>query len=763
MAKATVRGYASGYNASGISPVDVGIPADAQAGDWLIVQLGLASASVTVATPVGWTLLASGPGIGTRSFYTFARRKESDAAGGTVSFVLSAGASVTWSMAYGPGGVVAPSDWVKRRYPNDVGTLFDYDKRYTYYLETGGTNGGNSTTTRIKGMAVPAGALVLTWSGEATGATETEAQVTLEGATKTYWYGAHATASHIQTHLWGADTYAAAATTPDVLAKYPNVQSSNGAGHQIAIPELVETTPAPTTPGATAFPVTMESGQPFTVQSQVAGAFTRAAGSARSGSFGLGAANNGPHRQALLPDDFRAGPGVRVSGWVRLDHPVGGTPNLAGLVVAGSDVSSEGTFGWQACIDSRNATNPSTAYDNQRGFHLRNSQGQASGSMTPSLLIEHGVWYFIEMDWREKPPLVVARLWREIDGEMKLQGTVQTAMSYLSPAKPQKIGVYAYGGASFDDFKYETVPAAPIKVVESGGVLSSGLLKMSEGVEANPLVPVERFWQVQRGRPISKWFEGGHVPIMAHRGGSANFAEHSARGYTECAILGVDIMEFSVGFTSDGKMFGLHDDTGNRTTPELPANTKPGDLTLAQWLALTQVRPTNGDKRFGRQPYIELKTALDAYLGDFSFMIDCKYGGVAGLNQILDLCDTYPNARDFVTVKYFHTATQLADLARSRGYKSWGYAYFVDVDGTNSVQLSATQAKWDFLGMEYGDAKADGSPSDRSVAAWNIVKSYGKPVFAHIIPSAAVANRALVLGADALQVGNVIDVMASRP
>jgi hypothetical protein len=755
MAKATVRGFAAGFNSAATANIVVAAPADSQTGDWMVVEFVTAGATTTIATPSGWTLLASTISTGSRGFYSFGKRKVANEPDAT--FVQSGTPGATWSMLYGPGGETDFSKWGKTRYPNDVGTLFDYDKRYTQYLASGSTD---STTTRVRGMAVPANSLVLTFMGEATSASETESQISLEGATKAYWFGGGAS-PHIGTHLWGVDTVTTAKTTADAYGRYPNTQNSNGAGHQLAIPELVDVV---VTPGVTAFPVTMEAVNPFTV-GQNPGGFTLAAAAAKNGSQGLQRTSNSSHAQALLPDDFRGGPGVRVSAWVRLDNPAGGTPNLAGIVVAGSTDSAELANGWQAVIDTRNATNGSTSFDNQRGFHLRNSQGAAAASAIPALPIVGSAWYFIEMDWRYKVPLIVARLWREIDGELKLQATISAPTSFLSPDKPQKIGVYSYGAASWDDFNYQVVPSAKIKYVDTDGkTLVDGVLKMPEADSSNPLVPVERFWQVQRGRPISRWFEDGHVACMAHRGGSYNFAEHSARAYTECAILGVDIMEFSVGFTSDNKMFGLHDDTGNRTTPELPANTKPGDLTLDQWLALTAIRPATGDKRFGRQPYIELKTALDAYLGWFSFMIDCKYGGIAGLKLILDLCDTYPNARDWVCIKYFHTAVELARYAKSRGYKSWGYGYFTDVDGTNATQMSATQMEWDFLGMEYGGVAADGvSPSDAAVAAWATVTSYGKPVFAHIVPSVAAANRGLRLGAKALQISNVIDVMASRP
>jgi glycerophosphoryl diester phosphodiesterase len=558
MAKAVVKGYVDGFSSIAGANLPVSIPADVAVGDWMVVHIVLAHATATMTTvPDGWVQVAyTGPNLGTRSAYVFAKRRGTDEPV-TPTWVMSNGNAAVWSMAYGSGGIVDIGSWVKRTYPNDVGTAFGYDKRYTYYLETGGTNGGDAYTTRVRGLPVPAGALVLSLFAEATSAAETDSGITVTGATKTHFgYAVGGSSAHIGTALWAVDAYTAAQTTPDAKAKYPNVQSSNAAGMQLAIPELVETTPNP--------------------------------------------------------------------------NPT--SPSLPGL---GDDEV------------------------------------------------------------------------RYVAGDLQ-------------------------------------IVSGSIKIVENGN-----------------FVDVARIFRFPEGRKVDKWFEGGHIPVMAHRGGSLDWSEHSARGYTECVQLGVDILEISMAKTKDGVWIGIHDQGFDRTTPEL-AGKFPKDLTWDELRAYTQVVPNGGDTKFGRQPYMKAVDLFDAYARSHGIMIDIKYEGVTGLNQILDICDQYPDAKNTFVVKYFHTATQLADAARARGYKSWGYAYFTDVNGTNTTQLSATQAKWDFLGMEYGGANADGTPNDAAKAAWATVLSYGKPVFAHILPDKTTADRAIKLGANALQVSGVRAVMATR-
>ncbi|WP_457826480.1 hypothetical protein, partial [Staphylococcus aureus] len=50
-------------------------------------------------------------------------------------------------------------------------------------------------------------------------------------------------------------------------------------------------------------------------------------------------------------------------------------------------------------------------------------------------------------------------------------------------------------------------------------------------------------------------------------------------------------------------------------------------------------------------------------------------------------------------VKYFYTNTQLADAARARGFKSWGYMYEANL--TDDASWRDKASKWDMLGLEY--------------------------------------------------------------
>jgi hypothetical protein len=245
--------------------------------------------------------------------------------------------------------------------------------------------------------------------------------------------------------------------------------------------------------------------------------------------------------------------------------------------------------------------------------------------------------------------------------------------------------------------------------------------------------------------------------VMAHRGGSRDYQEHSMRGYTQCAIVAADALEFSLARTSDGVYFGLHDDTLNRTTSGLAANYKPGEHTWAEISALTQDLSNRGDTRFTTAPYMKLQDLIDTYGSSHTIFVDPKVIGGTYFNEMITLLKTFKDYKNTFVGKYYHTGTNVADLFSAQGMATWGYSYTGDVTGTNTdgtaytgVRTSATASKWTMLGLEYS----------ASQAAWDQILSIAgsKKVIAHICPTLATAQEGVAKGAKGIQASGINSV-----
>jgi glycerophosphoryl diester phosphodiesterase len=76
--------------------------------------------------------------------------------------------------------------------------------------------------------------------------------------------------------------------------------------------------------------------------------------------------------------------------------------------------------------------------------------------------------------------------------------------------------------------------------------------------------------------------------VVAHRGGAALWAENSITAFRGAIGLGVDLIEFDVHLTRDGKIVVIHDATLDRTT------TGTGPVADHQWSELKELRLKEG-------------------------------------------------------------------------------------------------------------------------------------------------------------------------
>lgn len=224
----------------------------------------------------------------------------------------------------------------------------------------------------------------------------------------------------------------------------------------------------------------------------------------------------------------------------------------------------------------------------------------------------------------------------------------------------------------------------------------------------------------------------------AHRGGSTTWPEMSEYAYDQSVMRGYGALEFSAHRTSDGVWVGSHDPSLNRTsqTTGLPAISTQ---TWAQVQTYMNTLNSNGTAR----PYYRLDDMLDKYTKTHVVIADPK-SDFEQHTEFFGLLDTHGGPTKIIA-KFFGAgggSTAFGDAAAARGYQSWGYFYEADyLDG----DMARDQSHWSILGMNY----------DASQAAWDAVKSYGKPVVGHIAPSQAAYNMAISKGATMVQCANV--------
>lgn len=230
---------------------------------------------------------------------------------------------------------------------------------------------------------------------------------------------------------------------------------------------------------------------------------------------------------------------------------------------------------------------------------------------------------------------------------------------------------------------------------------------------------------------------------VAYRGGSRDWPEMSLHAYTQSGYWGAGALEFSVMRTADGVYFGLHDQYLDRTSLGVSTTTlNPSTMTWAEvqnYQILGSVATNNPSQ--SNRPYMKLDQLLSIYSTHVIF-IDTKYIAPSYFSEVFAIMDAAPNnpTNRFVA-KAFGGGNSLANAARAAGYKSWGYFYQADV----STNLPNYQAAYDILGMDY----------NADAASWTAVKSYGKPVIAHILPDASAATKSASYGANGYMVSGI--------
>lgn len=220
--------------------------------------------------------------------------------------------------------------------------------------------------------------------------------------------------------------------------------------------------------------------------------------------------------------------------------------------------------------------------------------------------------------------------------------------------------------------------------------------------------------------------------LMAHRGGSTVFPEHSEYAYQNAVGNDYICLEISMHRTTDGVWVANHDRWLDRTA--LGTETTTLDITAMTWADVQTHAIAFANGRVPK-PITSFQNLIDKFENKAVFMVDPKNSS-AFLSEWLDLLDANGGPEKFIC-KFSGPGAALTHraTAAARGYKVWGY-YFNGEDFTNA-------ALYDILGLNNGAPQGD----------WDILKATGKPVLGHIIQSQANYDEALAKGADGFQVG----------
>lgn len=198
--------------------------------------------------------------------------------------------------------------------------------------------------------------------------------------------------------------------------------------------------------------------------------------------------------------------------------------------------------------------------------------------------------------------------------------------------------------------------------------------------------------------------------VVAHRGGSRSWPEHTQRAYTNAMAHGVDAIEFSAGRTKDGVWFGCHDRTLERLGG--PAT----DVSQMTWAEV--VNAMSGS------PYMPctFEWLIDTYGGDVVIIFDPKYS-MGDFNSYMPMLEPY---KDCVMLKSHGDAEWAFRQWKGHGFRTWAYTY-ASGSGEAWYQTMLASTNIDTYSMEWN--------ADASI--FNALVATGKPVTSHITATTA--------------------------
>lgn len=243
-------------------------------------------------------------------------------------------------------------------------------------------------------------------------------------------------------------------------------------------------------------------------------------------------------------------------------------------------------------------------------------------------------------------------------------------------------------------------------------------------------IPAGPLKAMPRGARTVAELLGGKGFVIAHRGGSASWTEHTLHAYTQAVAHGADALEVSCHKTTDGVWVASHDDDMHRITED----GRHVEVTKSTWDDL------QGVKLKGGHPVMRIEELLEAYGQSHVLFVDPKQSAVSWRELVAKL------DKERHVLKFSADAQWLADAWKAMGFTTWGYAYSTHaLDGS----LTKWQSSWSILGMEW----------NATPEAWQATLSHRKPAIAHIASNRAAYAAGLTAGATGVMVAGVADVL----
>lgn len=240
---------------------------------------------------------------------------------------------------------------------------------------------------------------------------------------------------------------------------------------------------------------------------------------------------------------------------------------------------------------------------------------------------------------------------------------------------------------------------------------------------------------------VADW-KSNRPMYMAHRGGSADWPEHSLRAYTQAVYEGYGCLEVSLARTSDGVLIANHDPSINAVV--YGGVTGLPDVSAMTWAEVSayQIKGPVKHLERGPAPFVRLIDLLDVYSESHIFMVDPKSIASTHYASILDLLDSYGGNQRFIG-KWVGSNLPWSNALIARGYESWGAFY--SADWTPGAGFpTAWSDQWTMLGLTFTADQAH----------WDEIIATGKPVLAHICETEADVVTGLSKGAVGFQVSS---------
>jgi len=712
-------------------------------GGWMLVSaMASNGVPVVVTPPSGWTTLHTMETTGTRRNFLFAKIKQSSDPANVV-FTLDVSTTSAFGLLWGTGSTPI-SSWIVGDSAVRTNSGEPVGARYKNAAPSVVTTGDNSLAIAISNEATNLKAQPLE-----------VASVSPAGWTQNLWFEQTAPSTGIETIWMGSKPMATAAATGDAIITYVSPQDANGWGIQVVIPSeaptgLVEPTivgtPINYSTGAstTGFTINRPSGA-------VVGDYVVVV--LRSQSSAVATAPSSPGFTRLGPAFEPSSVSARVNGFYgRPITDIGTEPSSYTFNVTSG--SSARLLAVVFLVRGVDINNPTTGFSNSYAG-TSNTGGKTVAAYTvdsnPSLALFMGASEFASPN--DHIPLTTPTGYSVITSNAT--GTdLGTSRTYFWVGS-KKMTEFAVANADITWTNGTGIAAE--------GIALRGIVAVTTPVEGNGLAvhnghgdPVKMYYTTPAGPrtpsdvvPMRPGFNSVSQMLAkpgftwAHRGGSVTYPEHSLYGYTQSVARGYGVLEISLGRTSDGVWFGLHDQTTDRTSGGVFGNAS------SQTWAQIQAQQIVVGPVATPQPYMRWSELVAIYGSTHIIVADPKYAlgtyRTEFLNMVLNDVGTQR-----AIIKYSGSgsgAVGLSTAARALGFETWGFFYATDASAAlgGNGGLQTWGPSWTLIGMDY----------TASQAVWDEALALGKPVIGHIAPNQAAYNTAIAKGAVGVQVGGV--------